>query len=246
MCCTWLTGNAAPKKLPKSRHLGPITQLCQAISSQLRHVSTVGKKLVKHQYLSHVPSQYGELRPTSGWDLLTSLGHPCKFQRVSRLGSVTARHSSSGRQPNFVALNTGRHLYSAGRPSRWALAHISSLFLQLEELNLSTKSPFVPRNKYCKNQEWCWHILWYWSSAWRRQPVWWRLNLRRFPHWYILGNIAGTRPLYLQSLCMPFGIDCKQQRLWYWLRLWYSRIYAERGVKLQLTNSDTDWSGWEK
>ena len=25
-----------------------------------------------------------------------------------------------------VALNGGRHLYSAGRPSRWALAHISS------------------------------------------------------------------------------------------------------------------------
>ena len=28
------------------------------------------------------------------------MGHPCKFQRVSRLCSVTARHSSSGRQPN--------------------------------------------------------------------------------------------------------------------------------------------------
>jgi len=26
-------------------------------------------------------------------------------------------------------LNRGRHLYSAGRPSRWALAHISSFFL---------------------------------------------------------------------------------------------------------------------
>jgi len=34
--------------------------------------------------------------------------------------------SSSGCQPNFAALNRGRHLYSAGRPSRWALAHISS------------------------------------------------------------------------------------------------------------------------
>jgi len=26
-----------------------------------------------------------------------------------------------------AALNRGRHLYSAGRPSRWALAHISSI-----------------------------------------------------------------------------------------------------------------------
>jgi len=32
--------------------------------------------------------------------------------------------SSSGRQPNFAALNRGRHLCLAGRPSRWALAHI--------------------------------------------------------------------------------------------------------------------------
>jgi len=32
--------------------------------------------------------------------------------------------SSSGRQPNFAALNRGCHLCSAGRPSGWALAHI--------------------------------------------------------------------------------------------------------------------------
>ena len=42
----------------------------------------------------------------------------------SPIGSVTAWQSSSGRQPNFAALNRGRQLYSAGRPSRWALAHI--------------------------------------------------------------------------------------------------------------------------
>jgi len=60
--------------------------------------------------------------------MLESFGHPCKFQRVSRLGSVAARHSSSGSQPNFVALNRGRHLYSTGRPSRWASAHIQFFF----------------------------------------------------------------------------------------------------------------------
>jgi len=36
--------------------------------------------------------------------------------------------SSSGRQPNFTALNRGRHLCSAGRPSGWALVHILVLF----------------------------------------------------------------------------------------------------------------------
>jgi len=85
------------------------------------------EKLVKQQYLLHMSWWYGELRPTNGWDLLVSLGHPCKFQWVSRLGSITARHSSSGHHPNFAALYRGRHLYSAGRPSCWALAHISSL-----------------------------------------------------------------------------------------------------------------------
>jgi len=36
--------------------------------------------------------QCGELRHTNGSDRFGSLGHPCKFQLVSRLGSVTARH----------------------------------------------------------------------------------------------------------------------------------------------------------
>jgi len=75
----------------KNHHFSTIAQLCQAVSSQLRHVGTIGKKLVKRRYLLHM-SSYGELRPTNGWDLLASLGHPCKFQLVSHLGSVTARH----------------------------------------------------------------------------------------------------------------------------------------------------------
>jgi len=72
----------------KNRHLGIIAQLHRAISSQLRHLSTTGKKLVKHQYVLHMSWQYGELRPTSDWDRSGSLGHPYKFQPVLRLGSV--------------------------------------------------------------------------------------------------------------------------------------------------------------
>ena len=86
----------------KSRHLGTIAQLCRTISSQLRRVSTIGKKLVKQQYVLQMSPQYGEHRPTNGWERLAGLGHPIIFQRVSRLGSVrpTARQSSSGHQPN--------------------------------------------------------------------------------------------------------------------------------------------------
>ena len=39
---------------PKNCHLGTIIQLCRAISSQLRHLATIGKKLVKQQYLLHM------------------------------------------------------------------------------------------------------------------------------------------------------------------------------------------------
>ena len=124
MCCRGLLEMQDAKTTQKIRHLGTIAQLCRAECSQLRHVSTIGKKLVRQQYLLHMSSQYIELWPTSDWDRFGCLGHPSKFQRVLRLGFVTARHSSSGRQPNFAALNRGRQLYSAGRPSRWALAHI--------------------------------------------------------------------------------------------------------------------------
>ena len=40
----------AKKKSQKIRRLGTIAQLCRAISSQLRHVSKIGKELVKQQY----------------------------------------------------------------------------------------------------------------------------------------------------------------------------------------------------
>ena len=51
-------------------------------------------------------------------------GTPANFNEFRVLARVTARHCSSGRQPNFAVSNKRRQLYSAGRPSRWALAHI--------------------------------------------------------------------------------------------------------------------------
>ena len=82
----------------QKRHFGTIAQICWAISSELRHLSTIGKNLLDIDTSSTCPDN------TVNFGLLTaeicvSFRHPCKFQRVSRLGSVTARHSSSGRQP---------------------------------------------------------------------------------------------------------------------------------------------------
>jgi len=65
-CCTRLAENTGRKKVSKNRHMGTIAQICRAISSQLRHVSTIGKNFVKQQYVPQMFPQYSELRPTSG------------------------------------------------------------------------------------------------------------------------------------------------------------------------------------
>jgi len=123
MYCTRLAGNARRKNDAKNRTLGTFAQLCWAVSSQLRHISRIGKKLLSSNTSSTCPCNMVNVGPLTA-EIGSGVWAPSKFQRISRLGSVTARHASSRPQPNFAALNRGRHLYSAGRPSRWALAHI--------------------------------------------------------------------------------------------------------------------------
>jgi len=92
MCCAQLAGNAGPKESPEVAIWAPSHTF---VGLYLRNYGTYWqseKKLVKEQCLPHMSSLYGEHWPTSGWDLLASLGQPCKFQRVSRLGSITVRH----------------------------------------------------------------------------------------------------------------------------------------------------------
>jgi len=55
MCCTRLAASTGCKKVAKNRHLGTIAQLCRAISSQLRHVSTIGKNLLSSNISSTCP-----------------------------------------------------------------------------------------------------------------------------------------------------------------------------------------------
>ena len=126
-CCTRLAANAGPKKVAKNRHLGTIPQLCRAISLQLRHVSsTIGKKLVKQQYFLYMSLQYGELRPTSGWD---------RFVNGLRVLAALLHGTLVVGVSQTAALNRGRHLHSAGRPSRWALTHISSYLWDIMHVN---------------------------------------------------------------------------------------------------------------
>ena len=55
MCYSRLAANTGPKNDAKNRHLGTIAQLCRAISSQQRHVSTIGKNLLSSNISSTCP-----------------------------------------------------------------------------------------------------------------------------------------------------------------------------------------------
>jgi len=54
-CCARLAENTARKNDAKNRHLGTILQLCRAIYSQLRHLSTIGKNLLSSNISSTCP-----------------------------------------------------------------------------------------------------------------------------------------------------------------------------------------------
>jgi len=125
MCCTRLAENTGRKKVAKNRHLGTISQLCQAISSQLRHVSTIEKNLLSTNMSSTCPHNMVNFGPLMAEIVSLVWGTP-KISTGFASWQRCCMACSSGHQPNFTALNTGRHLCSAERPSRWALAHISS------------------------------------------------------------------------------------------------------------------------
>jgi len=123
------TRNTGHKKSPSRHHRTTLSGYIFAIKARIDN----RKKVLNSNTSSTCPDNMVNFGPLAGEiDRFGSLGHPCKCQRVSRLGNVrpTTRHSSSRRQPNFATLNRGRHLYSAGRPPLGIGPH-SSLFFSL-------------------------------------------------------------------------------------------------------------------
>jgi len=130
MWCARLAGNTGCKNDAKNRHLSTIARLRRAVSSQLRHVSTIGKNLLSINTSSTCPRNmvnFGPLTAEIGSGVWGTSANFNGFRILAALlhGSLVVGVS----QPSFAVLNTAHHLYSAGRPSRWALAHISSLVL---------------------------------------------------------------------------------------------------------------------
>ena len=120
MCCTRLTGNTGRKNDAKNCHLRNIAQLCRALSSQLRHASTIGKNLLSSNISPTCPYNMVNFGTLVAEIVSLVWGTLANFNGLHTLAALL--HSQT------AALNRGRHLYSAGRPSRWALAHISSYY----------------------------------------------------------------------------------------------------------------------
>ena len=79
MCCMWLTENTGRKKVAKNHHLGTIAQLCRAISSQLRHVSTSGKNFLSTNMWSTCSRNMVNFGPLTAEIGLTIWGIPANF-----------------------------------------------------------------------------------------------------------------------------------------------------------------------
>jgi len=91
------------KKLPKFAIYDHCTTLSGYIFVTKACINN-GEKPVKQRYLLHMSSQYGELRPTNGWDTLASLGHgtPANLNGFRILSFATAPTSLNRGQPNFA------------------------------------------------------------------------------------------------------------------------------------------------
>jgi len=79
MWCTQLVENTGRKKVAKNRYLGTIAQLCQAISSQLRHVSTIGKNLLSSNMSSRCPHNIVSFGPLAAEIVSLVWGTPPNF-----------------------------------------------------------------------------------------------------------------------------------------------------------------------
>ena len=77
------------KNPPKSRNLRTIVQLCRAISSQLRHVSTIGKKnLLSSNTSSTRPDNMMNFSPQAAEIPLVVSGTPANFNRFRVLAAL--------------------------------------------------------------------------------------------------------------------------------------------------------------
>jgi len=123
MCCAWLAENTAHKKSPSGHRPTTLSGYIFAIKARINNwknlLSTNISPMCPHNMVNFGPLA-AEIDPVV-W------GTPANFNGFLVLAALLHDTLVFG-VSHTAALNRGRHLYSAGRPSRWALAHILVLW----------------------------------------------------------------------------------------------------------------------
>jgi len=88
MCCTRLAANTGHEKVAKNRHLCTIAQLCRAISSQIRHVSTIGKNWLSSNMSSTCPHNMVNFGPLAAEIVSLVWGTPANFNGFGVLAAL--------------------------------------------------------------------------------------------------------------------------------------------------------------
>ena len=95
MWCVRLAENTGCKNYAKNCRLHTIAQLCRAISSQLRHISTIGKNLLNGNISSiclYSMVNFGPLMSEICWRVW---GTPANFNGFCVLASLLHQHHST-------------------------------------------------------------------------------------------------------------------------------------------------------
>jgi len=88
MCCTQLAGNTGRKNDAKNRHLRTIAQLCRAVPSQLRHISTIGKNLLNSNTSPTCPHNMMNFSPLTAEIGSGVWGTPANFNEFRVLAAL--------------------------------------------------------------------------------------------------------------------------------------------------------------
>ena len=130
-CCTRLAANAGPKNVAKNRQKSPSghhhTTLSGYIFATMACIDNRKKNLLSSNISSTCLHNMVNFGPLSAEIVSLVWGTPGNFNGFRVLAALLHGTLVVG-VSQTAALNRGGHLYSAGRPSRWAFAHISSCY----------------------------------------------------------------------------------------------------------------------
>ena len=124
MCCSRLAANTRHKK---SRQKPPSGHHCTTLSGYIfattAHIDNRKKNFLSSNISSTSPHNMVKFGPLATEIFSLDWGTPGNFNGFRVLAALLHGTLVVG-VSQTAALNRGRHLYSTGRPSRWALTHI--------------------------------------------------------------------------------------------------------------------------